>query len=95
MGESLSPDRVFDFPIDESHPAYDFFKPGSLPDYAGKPLGAEVDEPMVDPVIDELANPIVEVEEHMVASAMDMEEDLAVLFGDDDDSEGPEGDEEI
>ncbi|GKC08391.1 hypothetical protein Tco_1000001 [Tanacetum coccineum] len=36
----------------------------------------------------------------MVAPAMDMEEDLAVLFGDDDDSgdddsEGPEGDEEV
>ncbi|GJX73694.1 ribonuclease H-like domain, reverse transcriptase, RNA-dependent DNA polymerase [Tanacetum coccineum] len=28
MGESLSPDRVFDFPIDESHPAMNFFAPG-------------------------------------------------------------------
>ncbi|GJR45038.1 hypothetical protein Tco_1313141, partial [Tanacetum coccineum] len=62
----------------------------------GEPLGAEVDEPMVDPVIDELAEQIVEVEEQMVALVMDMEEDLAMLFGvedyneEDDDSEGPE-----
>ncbi|GKE84314.1 hypothetical protein Tco_1558056 [Tanacetum coccineum] len=66
----------------------------------GEPLGAEVDEPLVDPVIDELAKPIVEIEEQMVAPMMDMEEDLAMLFGDDDDSsdddiEGPEGDEEV
>ncbi|GJS32420.1 hypothetical protein Tco_0530802 [Tanacetum coccineum] len=46
----------------------------------GKPLGAEVDEPLVDPVIDELAEPIVEVEEQMVALVMDMEEDLACSF---------------
>ncbi|GKC57047.1 hypothetical protein Tco_1084645 [Tanacetum coccineum] len=66
----------------------------------GEPLGAEVDEPMVDPMIDEIAEPIVEVEEQMVALVVDMEEDLAVLFGDDDDSgdddsEGPEDDEEV
>ncbi|GKD66195.1 hypothetical protein Tco_1308303 [Tanacetum coccineum] len=65
----------------------------------GEPLGAEVDEPMVDPVIDELAEPIVEVEEQMVAPVMDMEEHLAILFSDDDsgddDSEGPEDDEEV
>ncbi|GKD01584.1 hypothetical protein Tco_1171858 [Tanacetum coccineum] len=68
----------------EPHPAYDFFAPGLLPGYAGEPLGAEVYEPMVNPMIDELAGPIVEVEEQMVAPEMDMEEDLAVLFGDDD-----------
>ncbi|GKE94255.1 hypothetical protein Tco_1579110 [Tanacetum coccineum] len=66
----------------------------------GEPLGAEVDKPLVDPVIDELAEPIVEVEEQMVAPAMNMEEDLAMLFGleddsSDDDFEGPEGDEEV
>ncbi|GKA11694.1 hypothetical protein Tco_0691240 [Tanacetum coccineum] len=60
----------------------------------GEPLGAEVDEPLVDPVIDELAEPIIEVEEQMVAPAMNMEEDLAMLFGleddsSDDDFEGP------
>nr|GEV77963.1 hypothetical protein [Tanacetum cinerariifolium] len=124
MGESLSPNPVFDFPMDKPEPqdAYDFFAPGSLPGYAGnpnntnrwikadvpflrklgdmgEPLGAEVDEPLVDPVIDELAEPIVEVEEQMVAPVMDMEEDLAMLFGveddsSDDDLKGPEGDEE-
>ncbi|GJR72392.1 hypothetical protein Tco_0084757 [Tanacetum coccineum] len=66
----------------------------------GEPLGAEVDEPMVDPVIYELVEPIVEVKEQMVAPTMDVEEDLAVLFGDDDesgedDSKGPEDDEEV
>ncbi|GJX90320.1 hypothetical protein Tco_0343646 [Tanacetum coccineum] len=125
MGESLSPDRVFDFPIDEPepHPAYDFFTPGPLLGYAGnpnnmngwieadvpllgelgeigEPLGAEVDKPLVDPVIDELAEPIVEVEEQMVALVMDIEGDLAMLFGveddsSDDDFKGPEDDEEV
>ncbi|GJV69622.1 hypothetical protein Tco_1485131 [Tanacetum coccineum] len=37
MGEPLSPDRVFDFPVDElePHPTYDFFAPGPLPRYDG------------------------------------------------------------
>ncbi|GKD00930.1 hypothetical protein Tco_1171204 [Tanacetum coccineum] len=65
----------------------------------GEPLGAEADEPVVDPVIDKLAEPIVEEEEQMVAPVVDMEEDLAMLFGDDDsgddDSKGPEDDEEV
>ncbi|GKE21018.1 hypothetical protein Tco_1432530 [Tanacetum coccineum] len=39
MGEPLSLDCVFDFPMDEPepHPAYDFFAPGPLPGYAGNP----------------------------------------------------------
>nr|GFA24051.1 hypothetical protein [Tanacetum cinerariifolium] len=39
MGEPSSPDRVFDFPMDEPepHPAYDFFAPGQLLGYAGNP----------------------------------------------------------
>ncbi|GJR45999.1 hypothetical protein Tco_1314102 [Tanacetum coccineum] len=61
----------------------------------GEPLGAEVDELMVDPMIDEIVEPIVEVEEQMVALAMDMEGDLAVLFGDNDFSDdGPNDDED-
>nr|GEU57148.1 hypothetical protein [Tanacetum cinerariifolium] len=106
MGKPLSPDRVFDFPMDEPEPqyAYDFFAPRPLTGYVsnlnntngwikayvpllgelGEPLGAEVDKPLVDPVIDELAEPIVKVKEQMVAPMMDMEEDLAMLFGDDD-----------
>ncbi|GJX87740.1 hypothetical protein Tco_0339754 [Tanacetum coccineum] len=35
MGEPLSPDRIFDFSMDEPHPAYDFFAPAPLPEYAG------------------------------------------------------------
>ncbi|GKD99516.1 hypothetical protein Tco_1387500, partial [Tanacetum coccineum] len=35
MGEPLSPDRVFNFPMDEPHPAYDFFAPRPLLRYAG------------------------------------------------------------
>nr|GEX81432.1 hypothetical protein [Tanacetum cinerariifolium] len=65
----------------------------------GDPLGAEVDEPLVDSVIDELTEPIVEVEAQMVALVMDMEEDLAMLFrvkddSCDDDFQGPKGDKE-
>nr|GEZ75860.1 hypothetical protein [Tanacetum cinerariifolium] len=98
MGEPSSPDRVFDFPVyePEPHPAYDFFAPGSLPGYVGNPnnngwievdvpllgeLGVVADESMVGPIVDEIAEPIVE-------------EDIAMLFGDDDfsddDSEGVE-----
>ncbi|GKB24310.1 hypothetical protein Tco_0863711 [Tanacetum coccineum] len=104
MGEPLSPDCGFDFPMDDPHPAYNFFAPGSLPGYAGnpnnnngwievdipllgelgEPQGAEVDEPMVVPAIEEVAEPIVEAEEQMVAPVIGMEEDLAMLFGDDD-----------
>ncbi|GKB20107.1 putative reverse transcriptase domain-containing protein [Tanacetum coccineum] len=125
IGEPLSPDRVFDFLMDEPERqhAYDFFAPGPLLGYAGnpnntngwikadvpllgkldemsEPLRDEVDEPLVDPMIDEFTELIVEVEEQMVAPVMDMEEDLAMLFGvrddsSDDDFEGPEGDEEV
>nr|GEU82787.1 hypothetical protein [Tanacetum cinerariifolium] len=81
MGEPLSPDRMFDFPMDEPepHPAYDFFVPGRLPRYDGNPnnnnrwikadvpllgeLGAEADELMVGLGADEVAEPIVEMEE--------------------------------
>ncbi|GJX64499.1 hypothetical protein Tco_0298842 [Tanacetum coccineum] len=61
---------------------------------------AVIRELMVDLVIDELAELIVEVEEQMVAPARDVEEHLAVLFVDDDDSgdddsEGLEDDEEV
>ncbi|GKD21804.1 hypothetical protein Tco_1223507, partial [Tanacetum coccineum] len=39
MGKPLSPDLVFDFPMDEPEPhlAYDFFAPRPLPRYAGNP----------------------------------------------------------
>nr|GEX22125.1 hypothetical protein [Tanacetum cinerariifolium] len=85
MGEPLSPDRVFEFPMDEPepHPAYDFFTPGLLPRYA----------------VDEIAEPIVEAEEQVIALVIDMEEDIAMLFGDgdfsDDDSEGFKDEEEV
>ncbi|GJR84123.1 hypothetical protein Tco_0154908 [Tanacetum coccineum] len=121
MGEPLSPDRVFDFPMDElePHPAYDFIAPGPLPGYAGnpntatgwievdvlllgemgKPLEAEADEPMVGLVVDEIAEPIVKMEEQVFAPVIDVEEDIAMLFGDDDfsdyDSEGFKDDEEV
>ncbi|GKE87868.1 hypothetical protein Tco_1565343 [Tanacetum coccineum] len=92
----------------EPHPAHDFFAPGSLPGYAGNPnnnnrwieadvpllgeLGAVADEPMVGPLDDEIAELIVEAEEQVIAPVVDMDEDIAMLFGDDDfgddDSEG-------
>ncbi|GKD52497.1 hypothetical protein Tco_1281473 [Tanacetum coccineum] len=65
----------------------------------GEPLEDEVDEPMVDPVIDELAELIVEAEEQVIAPVINVEEDIAMIFGDDDfsndDSEGFEDDEEV
>nr|GEU42759.1 hypothetical protein [Tanacetum cinerariifolium] len=54
---------------------------------------------MVVPVIDEVAELMVEVEEQMVALVVDMKEDLAMLFGDDDfsddDFKGFEDDDEV
>nr|GFA15467.1 hypothetical protein [Tanacetum cinerariifolium]GFA15484.1 hypothetical protein [Tanacetum cinerariifolium] len=99
----------------ELHPAYDFFVPGPLPGYAGNPnnkngwieadvpllveLGAVADEPMVGPLVDEIVELIVEMEELVVALVIDIEEDMAMLFGDgdfsDDDSEGFEDEEGV
>ncbi|GKB24493.1 hypothetical protein Tco_0863894 [Tanacetum coccineum] len=75
MGEPLSPDRVFDFLMDEPHPAYDYFAPALLPGYASNPnnnngwlaaddyllgeLEAMVDEQMVVPAVDEIAEQMV------------------------------------
>nr|GEY35844.1 hypothetical protein [Tanacetum cinerariifolium] len=70
MGESLSPDRVFDFLGDElePHPAYDFFAPGPLPLYAGNPNNnngwLEVDDYLlreIEAMVDEpMAVPAIE-----------------------------------
>nr|GFB68726.1 hypothetical protein [Tanacetum cinerariifolium] len=93
MDEPLSPDRVFDFPMDELEPhlAYDFFVPGPLPRYA--------DELMVGMLVDEIAEPIVEAEEQVISPVIDMEEDIAMLFGEgdfsDDDSEGFKDEEKV
>nr|GEW55486.1 hypothetical protein [Tanacetum cinerariifolium] len=54
-------------------------------DYLLGELEAMVDEPMVVPAIKEVAEPIAEAEEQMVAPVMDMEEDLVALFGEDGD----------
>ncbi|GJY35545.1 hypothetical protein Tco_0420923 [Tanacetum coccineum] len=92
----------------EPHLAYDFFAPGPLPGYAGNPnnnngwieadvpllgeLGVVADELMVGLIVDEIVKPIVEAEEQVIAPVVDMDEDIAMLFGDDDfeddDSEG-------
>nr|GEX89521.1 hypothetical protein [Tanacetum cinerariifolium] len=111
MGEPLSPECVFDFPVDklEPHPAYDFFTPGPLPGYAGNPnnnnngwikadmpllgeIRVVADEPMVGPIEDEIAELIVRAKEQVIAPVVDMDDDIAMLFGDDDfedgDSEG-------
>ncbi|GJW62645.1 hypothetical protein Tco_0111980 [Tanacetum coccineum] len=56
-------------------------------------------EPMVCPVVGEIAEPIVEMEEQVIAPMIDMEEDIAKIFGDGDfsvdDSEGFEDEEEV
>nr|GEU89207.1 hypothetical protein [Tanacetum cinerariifolium] len=92
----------------EPHPAYDFFAPGPLPGYVGNPnnnngwieadmplhgeLGAVADEPMVGPLDDEIAKPIVEAKEQVITPVNYVDEDIAMLFGDDefedDDSKG-------
>ncbi|GKA95980.1 hypothetical protein Tco_0818075 [Tanacetum coccineum] len=65
----------------------------------GEPLGDEEDEPMGGPMVDEIAELIVEMEEQVIAPVIDVEEDIAMLFGDDDfsddDSEGFEDDKEV
>nr|GEU80995.1 hypothetical protein [Tanacetum cinerariifolium] len=87
MGEPLSPDSVFDFPVDESepHPAYDFFAPGPLPGYDGNPNNNNECIEADVPLLGELE---VVADEPM---------DIAMLFGDDDfkddDSEGFDEDE--
>ncbi|GKG60232.1 hypothetical protein Tco_0609896, partial [Tanacetum coccineum] len=47
---------------------------------------------MVGPIVDEIAEPIVEAEEQVIALVVYMDEDIAMFFGDDDfeddDSEG-------
>ncbi|GKF66067.1 hypothetical protein Tco_0192584 [Tanacetum coccineum] len=75
MGEPLSPDHVFDFPVDESepYPAYDFFAPRLLPRYAGNPNNNNGWLEADDYLLGEL--------EDMVDEPM---EDLVALFGDDD-----------
>nr|GFC60384.1 hypothetical protein [Tanacetum cinerariifolium] len=82
MGEPLSPDRVFDFPEDEPkpHPAYDFFAPGPLP---GE-LGAVADEPMVGSIADGIVEPVDEAKEQVIAPVVGIDEDINMLFGDDD-----------
>ncbi|GJT44905.1 hypothetical protein Tco_0953620 [Tanacetum coccineum] len=109
MGEPLSPDSVFDFPMDEPepHPAYDFFTPEPLPGYAGNPNNnngwIEADASLLGElgaVADEpMVGPLVEAEEQAIASVIDMKEDIVMLFGDgdfsDDDSEGFEDGEEV
>ncbi|GKF11661.1 hypothetical protein Tco_0049587, partial [Tanacetum coccineum] len=48
-------------------------------------LEAMVDEPMVGPMVDEVAEPIAEAEEEqVVALVVGIDEDIAMLFGDDD-----------
>nr|GEW64838.1 hypothetical protein [Tanacetum cinerariifolium] len=98
----------------EPHPVHDFFAPGPLLGYAGIPknnsgwiedvprlreLGAEVDELMVGPGANEVAELIVEMGEQVIALVIDVEEDIAMLFGDDDfnddDSKGFKDEEEV
>ncbi|GJU81104.1 hypothetical protein Tco_1283469 [Tanacetum coccineum] len=76
MGEPLSPDRVFDFPVDEPepHPAYNFFVPRLLPGYVSNPNNnngwIEADVPLLGE-LDEMGEPQgAEVDEPMVVPAI-------------------------
>nr|GEX36049.1 hypothetical protein [Tanacetum cinerariifolium] len=97
----------------QPHLVYDFFAPRSLPGYAGNPnnnkgwieadvpllgeLRVVADELMVGPIVDEIAELIVEMEEQMIILEIDAEEDIDMLFRDDDfsddDSDGVEEEE--
>nr|GEU29548.1 hypothetical protein [Tanacetum cinerariifolium] len=82
------------------HPTYDFITPGPLPGYVGNPnnnngwieadvplhgeLRVVTDEPIVSPIVDEIAEPIVKAEEQVIAPVVNVDEDIAMLFGDDD-----------
>ncbi|GJW13749.1 hypothetical protein Tco_0017882 [Tanacetum coccineum] len=94
MGEPLSPDCVFDFPIDKPEPqhAYDFFASGPLHGYAGNPDNMNEWIEVDVPVLGELGEPLG-------AEVMEMEEDLAMLFADDNFSDNglddDEDDEEV
>ncbi|GKA37594.1 hypothetical protein Tco_0724159 [Tanacetum coccineum] len=84
----------------ELHPAYVFFAPEPLPGYAGNPnnnngwikadvpllveLGVVADKSMVGPMVEEVVEPVDEAEEQMITPVVDMDEDIAMLFGDDD-----------
>ncbi|GJT92658.1 hypothetical protein Tco_1081503 [Tanacetum coccineum] len=85
MGKPLSPDHVFDFPMNEPHPAYDFFAPAPLPEYADNlnnnngwlaaddyllgELAAMVNEQMVVPAVEEVVEPVVEEEEEQMEAS--------------------------
>nr|GEV67944.1 hypothetical protein [Tanacetum cinerariifolium] len=56
-------------------------------DYLLGELEAMTNEPMVGLMVDEVAEPVAEADEQMAAPVMDMEEDLVALFGEDDDFE--------
>ncbi|GJZ15152.1 hypothetical protein Tco_0550829 [Tanacetum coccineum] len=47
-------------------------------------LGVVADEPMVGLIVDEIAELIVGAEEQVIALVVDIDEDIAMLFGDDD-----------
>ncbi|GKA04417.1 hypothetical protein Tco_0677198 [Tanacetum coccineum] len=92
-----SPDRVFDFPVAEPkpHPAYDFFAPGSIlrydkaPDNMNRwieedgPLRADLVEPVVDLVIDD-----------MMAPMENPDKDVDMLMEEDDEDGDDEGEDD-
>nr|GEZ45105.1 hypothetical protein [Tanacetum cinerariifolium] len=81
-------------------PVYDFFAPRPLPGYASNPknnnewteldvpllgeLGVVADELMVGTIANEIAEQIVETEKQVIAQVVDVDQDIAMLFGDDD-----------
>ncbi|GKB22454.1 hypothetical protein Tco_0861855, partial [Tanacetum coccineum] len=97
MGEPLSPDRVFDFPMDEPepHPLMDFSRRPLL-GYAGNPNNANRWIEAYVPLLGEIGEPLGA---EVIAPVIDVDEDLAMLFGDDnfsdDDSDGFEDEEKV
>nr|GFA33589.1 hypothetical protein [Tanacetum cinerariifolium] len=94
----------------EPHPAYDFFAPRPLPRYVGnlnnnnrwieadmpllEELGAVADEPMVGPIADEIDAPVDKAAKQVIALVVGMDEDIAMVFGDDDFEDDDVGDDD-
>ncbi|GKD85789.1 hypothetical protein Tco_1356943 [Tanacetum coccineum] len=88
MGEPLSPDRLFDFPMDEPHHAYDFFADAPLLGYVVGEIAEQMVVPAVGEITEQMVVPAVgEIAEQMVMPAVEEvaePEDLVALFSDDD-----------
>ncbi|GKA97056.1 hypothetical protein Tco_0824950 [Tanacetum coccineum] len=98
MGEPLSPDRMFNFSMDEPEPqhVYDFFALGPLPGYADNPnntnrwieadvpLLGELDEPLGAEVDEPLVYPVID---ELAEPIVEVVEQMVAYLDDNEDDE--------